>query len=215
MFTGLVEEIGTIGGMVKGKQSSCITIHADTVLEDVKLGDSIAVNGICLTVTGFTKDTFSVDAMPETMHMTTLHKLKVHDQVHLERALQVGGRLGGHMMSGHIDGIGTIRSFIKEDNAVRMTVTVPSHLQKYMVHKGSIAMDGVSLTITKVKASSFQVGIIPMTGQVTLLLQKKMGDKVNIECDMMGKYVEKLYEATYEKQVKSLDEDYLRLNGFI
>ncbi len=215
MFTGLIEEVGTIRAISKGKQSASITINADIVLEDVKIGDSIAINGICLTVTDFMRKVFTVDAMPETMSTTNLHNLKIQDEVHLERAMKAGGRFGGHIVSGHIDGIGTIRSFMKEDNATRMTVAVPSQLSKYMIYKGSITIDGVSLTITKVDDIAFQVGIIPMTGQETLLLRKKAGDKVNIECDVIGKYLEKLCFTRDEKKAETINEDYLRLNGFI
>ncbi len=215
MFTGLIEEVGTIRAVRKGKQSASITIGADLVLEDVKLGDSIAVNGICLTVTGFTKETFTVDAMPETMNRTNLDNLKIQDKVHVERAMKAGGRFGGHIVSGHIDGTGTICGFIKEDNATRIAVRVPSQLSKYIIEKGSITIDGVSLTITKVDDISFEVSIIPITGQETLLLRKKVGDKVNIECDVIGKYVEKLCATRNEEKVETMNEDYLRLNGFI
>lgn len=214
MFTGLIEETGTVSRVKKGHKSARITIDATLVLEDIHLGDSIAVNGICLTVTDFTRGSFTVDVMPETMSRTNLSGLIVQSKVHLERAMKVGSRFGGHIVSGHIDGLGTIRSFTKEDNATRLTVEIDSKLRRYMIEKGSVAIDGVSLTITKVESQWFQVGIIPMTGQETLLLQKMVGDLVNIECDVIGKYVEQLCRLQDGIQKPTMTEEYLRNNGF-
>ncbi|AFS79591.1 riboflavin synthase subunit alpha [Gottschalkia acidurici 9a] len=217
MFTGLVEEIGTIKSIKKGTNSAQITIIADKVLLDVNLGDSICTNGVCLTVTSFCPNCFTVDVMAETMRKSNLDALTPGKKVNLERALRLGDRLGGHMVSGHIDGIGTISNLEKEDNATWVTISTSYDLLKYIVYKGSIAIDGVSLTVAYVDDSNFKVSIIPHTKDITTLLDKKVGDKVNLECDMIGKYVEKMLspkDAITESK-GSVTVDFLKDHGFI
>lgn len=215
MFTGLVEEIGRVESVIKAAKSARINIKAKRVLEGVKLGDSICTNGVCLTVTSFDRGRFSVDVMAETMRRSNLQSLSPGDEVNLERALRVGDRLGGHMVSGHIDGIGTIEGYEQEDNAVWITVSASSDILKYIVQKGSIAIDGVSLTVAYVDDSVFKVSIIPHTKDITTLLHKKVNDEVNLECDMIGKYIEKFLGVKEQAPVKKgIDYNFLSENGF-
>ncbi len=226
MFTGIIEEMGTIKNMAAGKQSYHITISADKVTQGTKTGDSIAVNGICLTVTAVRPGSFEADVMAETVRRTSLSSLHTGSRVNLERALTLSGRLGGHIVSGHIDGTGRITHIEKEDNAVWLTVDTPRELLRYMVEKGSVAVDGVSLTIAYVDKKCFKVSIIPHTGEATILLGKNIGDPVNLECDIIGKYVEKLlYEGPAdpgENVSKSsapgasgITKEFLTENGFM
>ncbi len=216
MFTGLVEEIGRIESVASSAKSAKITIKAKTVLEGVKLGDSICTNGVCLTVTEFDSEKFSVDVMAESMRRSNLKNLKKGDEVNLERALKLSDRLGGHIVSGHIDGTGRIESFEKEDNAVWITVSAAPELLKYIIEKGSIAIDGVSLTVAYVDSEVFKVSIIPHTKDVTTLLKKQPGQEVNLECDMIGKYIEKLMSFGTKPAAKSsIDMDFLARNGFL
>ena len=217
MFTGIIEEIGTVKALVPGSVSYKLTVSAGKVLEGTKIGDSIATNGICLTVTGISGSTFDADVMAETVRRTNFASLKTGSRVNLERALTLSSRLGGHIVSGHIDGTGVITDMTREDNAVWVTVGAGPSLLKYMIEKGSIAIDGVSLTIAYVDAHCFKVSVIPHTGEETMLLKKKPGDTVNLECDLIGKYVEKLMggsEAVPEKKSK-LTQAFLMENGFI
>jgi riboflavin synthase len=216
MFTGLIEEIGRVQSVVKSTKSARITINARKVLEEVKLGDSISTNGVCLTVTEFSSSSFVVDVMAETMRRSNLHRLSPGDEVNLERALRLGDRLGGHLVSGHIDGVGTIASYENEDNAVWVTIGTDPEVLKYIVQKGSIAIDGISLTVAYVDDAVFKVSIIPHTKEVTTLLRKKAGYMVNLECDMIGKYVEKLLGAKEQAPVKKgLDMNFLSEHGFV
>lgn len=218
MFTGLVEEIGTLEKIIKGSKSAKITIKAHTVLENLKLGDSISTNGVCLTVVDFSKDHFTVDVMAETIRRSNLKNLSIGSKVNLERALQLNSRLGGHIVSGHIDGIGVIKDYKNEDNAVWITVEASPELLKYIVEKGSIAIDGVSLTVAYVDNKAFKVSIIPHTKDATSLLENKIGDEVNLECDVVGKYIEKflsLKEDNSPSQSKGIDLDFLASNGFM
>ncbi|NLL71763.1 MAG: riboflavin synthase [Epulopiscium sp.] len=216
MFTGLVEEIGRVEFVVKSIKSSRITIKAKKIMEGVELGDSISTNGVCLTVTSFDTDRFSVDVMAETMRLSNLSSLSPGDEVNLERALSLGDRLGGHIVSGHIDGMGTILNFQREDNAVWITIGCSPEVLKYIIYKGSIAIDGVSLTVAYVDESVFKVSIIPHTKDMTTLLVKKVGDKVNLECDMIGKYIEKLLGAKEQAPIKKgIDLDFLNEKGFL
>jgi riboflavin synthase len=215
MFTGLVEEIGRVESVIKSAKSARITIKAKTVLEGVKLGDSICTNGVCLTVTSFDSSRFSIDAMAETMRRSNLRNLSPGDEVNLERALSVGDRLGGHIVSGHIDGMGTIENYQQEDNAVWITVEASPEILRYIVQKGSVAIDGVSLTVAYVDDSVFKVSIIPHTKDMTTLLRKKAGDEVNLECDMIGKYIEKFLGVKEQAPVKkAIDFNFLSENGF-
>lgn len=216
MFTGLVEEIGNIKAIIKSTKSAKITIKASKVLEEVKLGDSISTNGVCLTVTDFSTNYFTVDVMAETMRRSNLKNLSSGDEINLERALRLGDRLGGHMVSGHIDGVGVISKYKNEDNAVWITIKTPPELLRYIVEKGSIAIDGVSLTVAYVDDETFKVSIIPHTKDVTTLLRKKIGNEVNLECDMVGKYIEKLISVKEETNVKKgIDINFLSENGFM
>lgn len=191
MFTGIIEETGTVEAVVRGAKSCRLTIKADKIFDDLKLGDSVAVNGVCLTADEINGKTFTADVMAETVRRTNIEKLVPGSRVNLERAMQLGGRFGGHMVAGHIDGTGTIVSMVREDNAVWITVTADAKLLHYIVEKGSVALDGVSLTVAEVKPDRFSVSVIPHTAAETTLLSKMTGDKLNIECDMVGKYIEK------------------------
>lgn len=216
MFTGLVEEIGKIESIIKSEKSAKITIKANKVLKNVMLGDSIATNGVCLTVTSFDSGRFTVDVMAETIRRSNLKNISPGDEVNLERALRLGDRLGGHIVSGHIDGTGIIRSYEKEDNAIWVSISASPEILKYIVQKGSIAIDGVSLTVAYVDESIFKVSIIPHTKDMTTLLRKKVGDEVNLECDMIGKYIEKLLGSKEQAPVKKgIDFDFLSANGFV
>lgn len=189
MFTGIIEELGTIKDI--GSDGN-ISILADRVLDGTKTGDSIAVNGICLTVTRLTENGFRADVMPETMKRTSLSVLRRGDKVNLERAMAADGRFGGHIVSGHIDGTGTIKEYKKDGNAVWVTIAADDDILRLVVEKGSIAIDGISLTVAVVTDTYFKVSIIPHTAGETTLLLKHTGDPVNLETDIVGKYVEKL-----------------------
>lgn len=213
MFTGLVEEIGTVDNIIKSGKSAKIAIKASKVTEDMKIGDSICTNGVCLTVTDFDKYGFLVDVMAESMRRSNLKDLSKGDKVNLERALKADGRLGGHIVSGHIDGTGTIERYSREDNATWITISAPTDLLRYIVEKGSIAIDGVSLTVAYVDNRIFKVSIIPHTSLATTLLEKKTGQRVNLECDIIGKYVERL--MTFSKAEDKISIDFLAENGFL
>ena len=191
MFTGIVEEVGRVQSIGSG----VLQIGACEVLKDVRLGDSIAVNGICLTVTGFDRSSFRADVMPETIRRTSLAELKNGSPVNLERALTLSSRLGGHIVSGHIDGMGRIVSLREEKNAILMKIAAGRELLRYIVPKGSVALDGISLTVAEVTDRDFTVSLIPHTRQATNLCSKAAGSPINIENDVIGKYVEKLLAA--------------------
>ena len=192
MFTGIIEEIGIIQAVHHGPASSLLTIRAEKVLEDVKDGDSIAVNGVCLTVTSHGSSYFTADVMHETLNRSSLGNLRQGSPVNLERAMAAGSRFGGHIVSGHIDGTGTIAQRKPEGNAILVTIQAPSHIMDLIVEKGSIAIDGISLTVASLEYDRFQVSIIPHTGEETILLKKTVGQAVNLENDIVGKYVQKL-----------------------
>lgn len=214
MFTGIIEEIGTVRRIERGARGARLTIGAETVLEGTKIGDSIATNGVCLTVTGMTADSFAADVMAETLRRSGLGALQSSAPVNLERAMPADGRFGGHIVSGHIDGTGTVAALRREDNAVWVTVHAAPALLRYIVEKGSIAIDGVSLTVAAVDTDGFSVSIIPHTGAQTILPGKKPGDTVNLECDVIGKYVEKLLGPHQEKPGSGITMDFLAQNGF-
>lgn len=195
MFTGLVEERGAVVACELGEKSARLTVQARTIHVGIQLGDSVAVNGCCLTVIEFGTDGRLVfDAVPETLARTNLGGLKPGDGVNLERPLSVGTRLGGHFVQGHIDGVGTVVSLETVDNAVVIEIGLPKELRKYVVFKGSIALDGVSMTVAEVREASFTVWTIPHTREITTLGLRNVGDKVNLETDMIGKYIERLLE---------------------
>lgn len=210
MFTGIVEEVGQVRKVVSGQISGEIEIAASKVLEGTKLGDSIAVNGVCLTVTHLGKDSFTADVMPETLRRSNLGKLRTGDLVDLERAMAADGRFGGHIVSGHIDGTGTIAENRSEGNAVWVRIDAPKEIMRLIVEKGSITIDGISLTVAKLERSSFAVSIIPHTGSETILLKKRPGDIVNLENDIVGKYVERLMA----KEESGITLEFLAEHGF-
>lgn len=214
MFTGIIEEIGTIRDIRQNNEAIVMTIQAKKVLEDVKLGDSIAVNGVCLTVTSFTKEDFTVDLMPETVRATSLKTLKKGSCVNLERAMSANGRFGGHFVSGHVDGVGTIVKKQPLDNAVYYEIEFPPSLRPYILLKGSIAVDGTSLTVFGVTDRTFTISIIPHTLKETIIGTKDVGDIVNLECDMLAKYVEQMLEKRFSKK-STITTDFLKENGFM
>lgn len=216
MFTGIIEEIGVIHSIQWGSKSAALTIGASKILEDVKIGDSINTNGVCLTVTSFKSGQFMVDVVAETMRRTNLQSLQNNTKVNLERALRLNDRLGGHMVSGHIDDAGTISDLSKEDNAIWITIKSRPEITKYIIQKGSVALDGISLTVAETNKKTFKVSIIPHTGLQTTLLSKRIGDTVNIECDQVGKYIEKfLLHQDVKNQHASIDMEFLKENGFL
>jgi riboflavin synthase len=192
MFTGIVEELGIIRKISISGHSGSITIEASKVLEGTRIGDSIAVNGICLTVTSMASDSFTADIMAETVRRSSLKGAVSGDKVNLERAMAADGRFGGHIVSGHVDGTGTIINMHREENAVWVTISAEPSIMKFIVKKGSVCLDGISLTVAKVGATDFSVSVIPHTGEETTLLRKKVGSPINIENDVVGKYVERL-----------------------
>lgn len=213
MFTGIVEEIGT----VKSVQSKVITIEASKIFDDLHLGDSVAVNGTCLTVSNFDNKIFNADVTQETLNRTNLGSLKNGSKVNLERAMTLSGRFGGHIVSGHIDGVGSIKSMKKDDNAIILTIEVPKNLMKYIVEKGSVAVDGISLTVASLTDNTFSIAVIPHTLKETVLYYKKEGDKVNIENDVIGKYVERLLtfkEDNNDSKKSNITMEFLLKNGF-
>jgi len=215
MFTGIIEEIGTISSIKRGRVSASLVINAQLVNSDIKIGDSINTNGACLTVTNFTKNNFEVDVMAETIRKTNLDLLKSGSNVNLERALKLSDRLGGHMVSGHIDGTGTITQVFQEEIATWFTIKTEKDILKYIIKKGSVAIDGISLTIADLTESSFKVSIIPHTALKTTLLSKKAGDIVNIENDMTARYIENFILTGKEDISRDINMEFLKDNGFL
>lgn len=216
MFTGIVEETGRIRQILMAGNSGKIRIEARKVLEGTKEGDSIAVNGVCLTVTSLGQDEFTADIMAETYRRSGLGQQKAGDLVNLERAMAADGRFGGHIMSGHIDGTGVIESMRREENAVWVSVRTKPEILRLIVEKGSVGIDGISLTVAAVSDRGFKVSVIPHTGEETTLLKKKPGDLVNLENDIVGKYVEKLLgtgKADQEESSSGLTMDFLKEYG--
>ncbi|ANS74899.1 riboflavin synthase subunit alpha [Paenibacillus yonginensis] len=222
MFTGLVEEIGRLKSVSRSGEAMVLWIEAHKIMEDMKLGDSIAVNGVCLTVTSMTAASFNVDVMPQTYKHTNLSKLTAGQKLNLERAMSAGGRFGGHIVQGHVDGTGEIVNVRRDYNAVVYTIKpAPSDLLRYMVAQGSITVDGISLTVAELDGDRFSVSIIPHTLAQTALGTKNSGDSVNLECDVLGKYVERLLLYNGPAAVpaaegsKGLDLNFLAENGFV
>ncbi|MCL2749387.1 MAG: riboflavin synthase [Coriobacteriia bacterium] len=219
MFTGIIEEIGTVEAVRKGKDSSVLTLGASVVMSDLKLGDSVAVDGVCLTASSLNSSSFSADVMHETLSRSTLGKLTRGSKVNLERALLAQGRFGGHIVSGHIDGTGTITAIRQDDNAVWYTVKADAAILRYIVEKGSIAIDGISLTVARITDEDFSVSLIPHTLKETTLAVKKVGSLVNLENDLLAKYVEKLLGApgsagTEQPEQSTLTREFLLSHGF-
>ena len=215
MFTGIIEEIGTVERVQRGRYSAVLTIRAHTVLEGTKIGDSIAVNGICLTVTALGGGSFSADVMHETLNRSALAGLSSGTPVNLERAMPAGGRFGGHIVAGHVDGVGTIRRVRRDDTAVWYTVAAPPQVLRYVVEKGSIAVDGVSLTVAAVTETGFSISAIPHTVAQTTLRERREGSAVNLEADIIGKYVERLlHPAPPRREEGGITRDFLTRYGF-
>lgn len=210
MFTGIIEEVGKIKN-IQGGTNYKLTIGASKILEDIHLGDSIAVNGICLTAISWDNGSFTVDVMRETLERTSLHRLRAGSFVNLERALAANGRFGGHIVSGHIDGTGEIINIRRDANAVWYKIKTSEKIMKFIIEKGSIAIDGISLTVAKVDRSAFYVSVIPHTLENTILLRKKTGDIVNLENDIVGKYIKSF---TDKNSNSTLCESFLKSNGF-
>ena len=220
MFTGIVEEMGVIRGIRKNRESAVVSVEAGKVLEDLKIGDSVAVNGVCLTVVEFFLGGFGADVMHETLDRSTLGSLKPGSRVNLERAMAADGRFGGHIVAGHVDGRGTVRKIERDDNALWYTIGTGREILRYVVEKGSIAIDGISLTVAKAAEDSFQVSVIPHTARETVLQDRKPGDQVNLETDVIGKYVERFltFPAETDKKENMAGEgitmEMLRKYGF-
>jgi riboflavin synthase len=217
MFTGLVEELGKIKTIVHGANSVKLTVTANHIIRDMKIGDSIAVNGTCLTVVAFADTWFTADVMPETVKSTVLASFASGDTVNLERTLRVGDRFGGHIVSGHVDGVGTIIGKEKNDNAIIVRVKAAPEVMRYIVKKGSIAIDGISLTVVEEKQDCFTVSLIPHSAAMTTLGFKKSGDLVNLEVDVVGKYVEKLLglqSSQSDHKTSNISTNFLQQHGF-
>ncbi len=219
MFTGLVEEVGVVRRIERARDSAHIRIAAEKILADIQLGDSIAVNGACLTVVSYSKGEFVADAVPETLRRTALGSLQPGDRVNLERALSLHSRLGGHIVSGHVDGLGYIREQGSEGIASVYTIETSPDLMRYIVDKGSICVDGVSLTVMDTRDNTFRVSIIPHTGQHTSLSDARIGQAVNLECDIIAKYVEKMVASLAggirgKQGDSAINLDFLRNHGF-
>ena len=218
MFSGIVEEMGAISILNKSLAGTRLTIMASTILSDLVIGASVSVNGTCLTVTARTELNFSVDVSPETLQITTLGSLASGSPVNLERAMKLNDRIGGHMVSGHVDGIGVLRTRHQDGNASVLEIEAPKDILRLCVPKGSITVDGISLTINGVTEKSFLVSIIPHTAKMTTLGLKQVGDQVNLESDLLGKYVERLLQERGilpSKPAPVIDTDYLKRRGLI
>ncbi|MFF2908051.1 riboflavin synthase [Paenibacillus sp. NPDC057934] len=223
MFTGLIEEVGVLRSLSTGGEMMVLNIGASVIMDDLKIGDSIAVNGVCLTATSLGDNYFTADVMPQTFRNSNLKELRIGSKVNLERAMAAGGRFGGHIVQGHVDGTGTFKSIKRDQNAVVFEIAADrKSLYKYIIPKGSITIDGISLTVVTAGTSSFTVSVIPHTLGETVLGHKRAGDSVNIECDVLGKYVDHLLrygsagrEEEAEDISSGISHDFLAANGFI
>jgi riboflavin synthase len=212
MFTGLIEDVGSISRLDRGAGGALIAVSHSPAIDDLKEGDSVAVDGVCLTVTEVGSQSFSVDASAETMRRSTLRTTKLHQKVNLERALRFSDRLGGHLVTGHVDEVGTIARVMQEGNAWKITITITDKSARYLVEKGSVAVDGISLTVNEVEGDRFSVTIIPHTALHTLLTGKQVGDSVNIETDIIGKYLDRLIT---QEPGRKIDLNFLSEHGFL
>ena len=217
MFTGIVEEMGAVTSMEQTLQGTRLTILASTVLGDLEIGDSISINGTCLTVVTKGEQSFVVEVSPETLSVTTLGRLSGGAPVNLERAMKLNERIGGHLVAGHIDGVGAIRSRHQEGNAIIFVIEAPHEVLRFCVHKGSVTVDGISLTINDVTDRTFSVAVIPHTAAVTTLGLKQVNDPVNLESDLIGKFVERLLQQRSQlpKSTPVIDKDYLQRRGLM
>ncbi|MDY7030770.1 MAG: riboflavin synthase [Thermodesulfobacteriota bacterium] len=216
MFTGLVEDVGTVKKIERRGDSMRLFIECNFDLTEIKIGDSISIDGVCLTVVELLPRGFQVEVSPETFRRTTLHITKQGRNVNLERSLRLSDRLGGHLVQGHIDGIGKIKEISQDVNSIRMKIAASGDILKYIIKKGSVTLDGVSLTVNECNENEFGVNIIPHTAGVTTLSEKKVGDSLNIENDVIGKYVEKFLskEHTEKKGESRIDTEFLKKHGF-
>lgn len=216
MFTGLIEDLGEIRALRKGTDSVRLTVATAIPMEEIHLGDSIAVNGICLTVISAAGGTFTADVSPETVQCTTLSELATGSIVNLERALRLSDRLGGHIVTGHVDAVATVAERRQDGNAIRLAFRLPPEANRYLVAKGSVAIDGISLTVNTVNDEGFSVAVIPHTLSRTTLMNKGSGDRVNIETDILGKYVERLFGGrSADSPPSPVDFDFLAKHGFL
>ncbi len=219
MFTGIIQGLGTVTGISPIKSGTRLLIRPDFELKDPELGESIAVNGVCLTVTTLVSDAFSVDVSPESLKRTTLSSIRINDRVNLERALRLSDRLGGHIVSGHVDTVATVSSRQEKGDFIFFSFSLDPSLDRYIIEKGSIAIDGISLTVNECQPGGFSVAIIPHTAKMTTLSFRKPGDKVNIELDVLGKYIEKLLLSEKgqkgQKNERSVDMEFLARHGFL
>lgn len=217
MFTGIIEEVGVLEELTIGEGFGVMKIKCNKVLEDTKIGDSIATNGVCLTVREMDTHSFKADVMGETLEKSNLGNLKVGDKLNIERALRFSDRLGGHIVSGHIDGVGEIVSIKEEKDGTWFTISASKDVLRYIIHKGSIGIDGVSLTVAYVDNEVFKVSVIPHTLENTILFSKKINSKVNLECDLVGKYIEKLFapkDENEEIKKSNITMEFLMNSGF-
>lgn len=216
MFTGLIQDMGTIRKIERRGESAVLTVASRLVGDDLQLGESIAVNGVCLTVTGWADDGFNADVSPESFARTTLGDLRPGSRVNLERALRLCDRLGGHLVSGHVDCIARVSKRFPDNNAVRFEFTVPAESMRYLVAKGSVAIDGISLTVNEVGSAGFGVAIIPHSLEMTTLKEKQVGDRVNIETDLLGRYIERLMQRDGHSPAEGgISLEFLAKNGFM
>jgi riboflavin synthase len=217
MFTGIVEEMGAVTALDKTLAGMRVTILASTVLGDLKIGDSVSINGVCLTVVSKGEGSFSVEVSPETLSLTTFGLVAVGSPVNLERAMRLSERLGGHLVAGHVDGVGTIRRRAQEGNSILFTIEAPPDILRYCVMKGSVTVDGTSLTVNEVSDRDFSIAIIPHTAKNTTLGLKQVNDAVNLESDLIGKYVERLLHERNQlsRPAQAIDKDYLQKRGLI
>jgi riboflavin synthase len=218
MFTGIVEEMGVVQSLDRSLAGTRLTILAAKILDDLPIGASVSVNGACLTVIDQTARAFAVEVSPETLGRTTLGSLTAGAPVNLERAMRVNQRLGGHLVAGHVDGVGTLRTRQQDGNAIVLTIEAPKEVLRYCVHKGSIAVDGISMTINQLTDRTFSLAVIPHTAKETTLGLKQIGDGLNLEVDLIGKYVERLLQErgqTAPRPAPVIDKDYLKKKGLI
>lgn len=213
MFTGIIEEVGRVQAVRRGARSAVLQIAAQAVTAELNIGDSVAVNGVCLTVTELSSSGFAADVMPETLSRSNLGALASGSRVNLERALSANGRFGGHIVSGHIDGVGRVLAVQRDDNALWYEIAAAPELLRYVVEKGSVAVDGISLTVARVSDKALAVSVIPHTAAATTLAERKAGASVNLECDILAKYVEKLLKPQ-DTPRSGLTLEFLRENGF-
>lgn len=216
MFTGLVEGIGKVKAISRIRRDMTLAIEPLFDMSDCRIGDSISVNGVCLTITGLAGKALKIDVSGETLSRSNIGQLKVGNEVNLERALRLTDRLGGHLVSGHVDGVGKILEMVQEDRSWVLSIEIDETLSKYVIEKGAIAVEGISLTINRCQETHFEVNIIPQTAQKTTILRKKVGDRVNIETDMIGKYVEKFFlkERSSQGVKREVDSEMLKKFGF-